>query len=138
MDESPKEVKPSLSANQRRYVGHIGFLLAVVLSLVAVRFGLGAISSLGEDDLAKAPAPAEASELALPDYEPPSDDGLRRAANVHTLIPTRDRFTILKYVVQAGDSLFGISNRFGLEPETVLWGNFDILEDNIAQTAVLF
>jgi LysM repeat protein len=130
MDESPKEAKPSLSGNQRRYVEHIGFLLAVVLSLVAVRLGLGAISSPGESGLPEAPVPVEASELSLPDYEPPSDDGLRRAADVHTLIPTRDRFTILKYVVQAGDSLFGISNRFGLEPETVLWGNFDILEDN--------
>jgi murein DD-endopeptidase MepM/ murein hydrolase activator NlpD len=37
---------------------------------------------------------------------------------------------ILKYVVQAGDSIFGIADRFGLNPETVLWGNFDALEDN--------
>ena len=131
MAENPQiSSEPFLSGNRRRYVEHAGLIGVVILGLVAVRFGFGAISSNPAEEVSEAPVVAEAAELALPEYEPPREEGIRRAADVHTLIPTRERFTILKYVVQAGDTLFGISNRFGLEPETVLWGNFDILEDN--------
>jgi murein DD-endopeptidase MepM/ murein hydrolase activator NlpD len=56
--------------------------------------------------------------------------GIRRLIEVHTIIPTRPRLEILEYNVQQGDSLFGIAEKFNLKPETILWGNFDVLEDN--------
>jgi hypothetical protein len=56
--------------------------------------------------------------------------GIPRLADVHTTIPSRPRQDITKYTVVEGDTIFGISEKFGLQPETVLWGNYSILQDN--------
>lgn len=37
---------------------------------------------------------------------------------------------MIRYTVQPGDSVFGIAQRFALQPETVLWGNLDVLSDD--------
>jgi murein DD-endopeptidase MepM/ murein hydrolase activator NlpD len=37
---------------------------------------------------------------------------------------------VITYTVQTGDSLFSIADQFSLKPETILWGNFETLEDN--------
>ncbi len=37
---------------------------------------------------------------------------------------------IVKYTVQEGDTLFGIAEKFGLKPETILWGNYYVLLDD--------
>ena len=47
-----------------------------------------------------------------------------RISNLHTVFPTRPRIEILSYQVKQGDTLFGISERFNLKPETILWGNW--------------
>jgi len=57
-------------------------------------------------------------------------DGIPRVAQPFTTIPTRPRQEIVKYVVQDGDTVFGIAQEFGLQPETVLWGNYGVLLDN--------
>jgi murein DD-endopeptidase MepM/ murein hydrolase activator NlpD len=51
-------------------------------------------------------------------------------ANPYTTIPNRQRRDILLYTVQAGDTLFGIAALYGLTPESLLWANFDALQDN--------
>lgn len=125
-DDSPNRKRIWLP----RYAEHAGFLLIAAVGLLVARAGLESLPDRPEAAAAPEVSDAEPLVLELPDYVQPSDQSLRRTASVHTLIPTRERLTILKYVVQAGDTLFGISNRFGLQPETVLWGNFDTLEDN--------
>lgn len=57
-------------------------------------------------------------------------EGVNRQTNVRTIIPTRPRAEVITYTVQAGDTLFSIANNFNLKPETVLWGNYEVLEDN--------
>ena len=57
-------------------------------------------------------------------------DGIPRVAQPFTTIPTRPRQEIVKYVVQDGDTVFGIAEKFGLKPETILWGNYGVLLDN--------
>ncbi|MFO8036405.1 MAG: peptidoglycan DD-metalloendopeptidase family protein [Anaerolineales bacterium] len=57
-------------------------------------------------------------------------EGLRRIANLHTSIPSRPRVDVRTYTVKQGDSVFGIADKFGLKPETILWGNFETLKDN--------
>jgi murein DD-endopeptidase MepM/ murein hydrolase activator NlpD len=57
-------------------------------------------------------------------------DGISRFALLHTTIPTRPRTNVLTYTVTKGDNLFLIGEKFGIKPESVLWGNYDTLEDN--------
>ncbi len=56
--------------------------------------------------------------------------GISRQAELHTILPSRPRFQITTYVVQQGDTLFGIAEKYGLKPQTLLWGNYDTLKDN--------
>ena len=57
-------------------------------------------------------------------------DGIPRVALPFTTIPSRPRQEIVKYIVEDGDTVFGIAKQFGLLPETVLWGNYSVLLDN--------
>jgi hypothetical protein len=56
--------------------------------------------------------------------------GITRLARLHTDIPSRPRTDVITYTVQTGDNLFGIAEKFGLKPETILWGNQFVLGDN--------
>jgi murein DD-endopeptidase MepM/ murein hydrolase activator NlpD len=56
--------------------------------------------------------------------------GIPRLAQVHTTIPSRPREEVIKYTVVEGDTVFGIAEKFGLKPETILWGNYYILLDD--------
>ena len=78
--------------------------------------------SLAEQNVALAPfATPETALLA---------EGLQRRTNVRTIIPTRPRVDVITYTVQLGDTLFSIAANFNLKPETLLWGNFEVLDDN--------
>lgn len=57
-------------------------------------------------------------------------DGIPRLAQVHTTIPSRPREKVEKYTVAEGDTIFGIAEKFGLKPETILWGNYYVLLDD--------
>lgn len=57
-------------------------------------------------------------------------DSIQRLADLHTSLPAKPRFDITKYVVQKGDNIFAIADKFNLKPQTVLWGNYTILVDN--------
>lgn len=56
--------------------------------------------------------------------------GISRAAQIHTNIPSRPRKELSTYIVQDGDTIFGIAEKFGLDPETVLWSNYNLLLDD--------
>ena len=69
----------------------------------------------------------------LPEFAPETlinSTGIPRLALLHTTLPTRPRTDVLKYTVVKGDTLFGIAEMFGLQPETLLWGNQFVLGDN--------
>jgi hypothetical protein len=67
--------------------------------------------------------------LPLMDAIEPVDAILRRAA-MYTNIPNRPRQDVIEYPVSLGDSVFGIAFEFNVDPETVLWSNYDQLKDN--------
>ncbi len=60
----------------------------------------------------------------------PLEFGITRMAMLHTTIPTRPRGNVIEYSVVKGDNLFVIGEKFGIKPETVLWGNYEVLNDN--------
>jgi murein DD-endopeptidase MepM/ murein hydrolase activator NlpD len=77
--------------------------------------------------------PYESAEVALPPLaqeQAVANKGIPRTTNLHTTIPTRPRVDVITYTVQTGDTLFSIADEFSLKPETLLWGNFETLEDN--------
>ena len=59
------------------------------------------------------------------DYE-----GIPRIAQPSTIIPSRPRQETVQYTVQEGDTVFGIAEKYGLQPETILWGNYFTLLDD--------
>jgi hypothetical protein len=56
--------------------------------------------------------------------------GITRASILHTTLPSRSRDGIIQYTVKNGDTLFAIAETFGLQPQTLLWGNYDTLADD--------
>jgi len=75
-------------------------------------------------------APVARIEDVPPQSEEIAFGGIPRLAQVHTTIPSRPRQDVTKYTVVEGDTIFGIAEKFGLKPETVLWGNYYILLDD--------
>jgi hypothetical protein len=45
-------------------------------------------------------------------------------------LPAGSRSEILTYMVQAGENLFSIADQFQIEPESLLWSNVHLLQDN--------
>ena len=71
--------------------------------------------------------------LVVPDFPTPErgfKNGIPRLALLDTTIPDRPSVVVATYTVQPGDNLFVIADKYGLRPETVLWGNYEVLRDN--------
>jgi len=127
----------------QRY-GSVGLVLgfAVVIVLVMRNFSAGVAG--GREDTLRATAEALALPIIesvtggpassiLPAYrggETNFAEGIPRLASIDTTIPTRARVDLINYEVQAGDNVFGIADLFGIRPESILWGNFSVLNDN--------
>ncbi|MDR3574192.1 MAG: M23 family metallopeptidase [Anaerolineaceae bacterium] len=81
-----------------------------------------------------APLPTETPVVQAAIFKPlPASafsSGIARLTVIHTTIPTRPRFDITEYTVENGDTIFWIAQKFDLKPETLLFGNYDILADN--------
>jgi murein DD-endopeptidase MepM/ murein hydrolase activator NlpD len=81
------------------------------------------------------PVPKVFNQELLPDafLQSPGtsvEDGILRESDYHTIIPERPRQEVITYTVTRDDTLFGIADAFKLKPETILWGNFETLQDN--------
>ncbi|HMN59419.1 MAG TPA: peptidoglycan DD-metalloendopeptidase family protein [Anaerolinea sp.] len=111
------------------------FLMVVWLSYV-ILLRTGVVSAAEETSLTRAElataVPSQSNSIAsLPGFSPSSGmDAVVRSAELHTIIPTRARTAPEDYVVSIGDSVFGIAQKFKLQPETVLWANYTLLNDN--------
>lgn len=57
--------------------------------------------------------------------------GLMRSHELHItpVAYVETRYEVTQYTVEAGDTIFGIADKFGLKPETVLWSNRYIIGD---------
>jgi murein DD-endopeptidase MepM/ murein hydrolase activator NlpD len=84
----------------------------------------GAEASAMDGALAASVLPVASLDLAL------GASGVRRFANLHTVIPDRPRNEITYYEVVEGDTVIGIAEKYGLRPQTVLWGNYTTLRDD--------
>ncbi|HJS29711.1 MAG TPA: M23 family metallopeptidase [Anaerolineales bacterium] len=124
-----------------RWVSVGGWIVALAAVAGAVYIGLQVLP----DDLSLRPA----SNAQLPVVDTPeepegevgtgslpqiqaaaSEEPYRRLTDLHTIIPERPRMEVLSHRVDTGDSVFGIASAYGITPETVLWANYEQLNDN--------
>lgn len=86
---------------------------------------------------ALAPLPTSAPQEEPAEVEMPALGGpvavasIERDIQLKTNIPAdKPRYEITEYRVTRGDSIFAISESYKLKAETVLWANYDVLQDD--------
>ena len=105
--------------------------ILIVLWLMQV-FSRQTLHDLGVSGV-RAAQPTPTAVLApgeIPALDMPAIAGISRGSRIHTNVPTRPRIDIITYIVQEGDTVFGISEKYGLEPQTILWSNYGTLLDD--------
>ena len=143
--EAPKPTNPMM-----RYITPV--ITIVLIGMVALF-----LSNLIEDVMPASQADLQATALAIaqptmnaasglspdgasvPAFAPGQmlySLGISRRIEPKTTIPSRTRVKVIEYTVQQGDSVFSIAEQFGLRPETILWGNYTALKDNVRELSV--
>lgn len=116
----------------------IGTTIATVALVLLVVWVMGRFyltGNINDKKLAEAAAPTATavSMVELPPFVVPnpgdSTVGLSRITDLHTLLPEKPRYDITQYTVVEGDTIFGIAEKFNLQPQTILWGNLYTLGD---------
>ncbi len=87
-------------------------------------------------DLASRPRPTPTPVVAAAGGAPPAaDQPVLASAGGEAVapdgFPVNVRRHVLRYVVQPGDALFTIAEKFGLHPNTIFWANTETLQDNV-------
>jgi len=71
------------------------------------------------------------SVSSLPNLaETQSYQSISRRANLNTNLPQGYRKSVVDYTVEQGDSIFGISKKYSVKPESILWANYAQLNDD--------
>lgn len=108
------------------------FFWLIVLLAVALALGIGATVNLNTDQvtgiLLTATPAQQPGAGELPSFTGSTErSGLSRPALPATQRLSSSRYEPIEYIVEFGDSLFGIAERYGLEPESLLWANEETL-----------
>jgi murein DD-endopeptidase MepM/ murein hydrolase activator NlpD len=83
------------------------------------------------------PIPTAASEEKQLEVQLPALGGkeqvaaIEREIQIKTNVPAdKPRYDLEEYRVARGDSVFAIAESFKIKPETILWANYDVLQDS--------
>ena len=86
---------------------------------------------------ALAPVPTADSSRKAPSVKMPALEApaalasIEREIQIKTNVPAdKPRYDVEEYRVVRGDSIFAIAESFKLKPETILWANYDVLQDD--------
>ncbi|HEX7974651.1 MAG TPA: peptidoglycan DD-metalloendopeptidase family protein [Anaerolineales bacterium] len=110
-------------------------LIFIVLWVMGNFYLKGKVTDYREQSALAAPLPTSTATVAPPAFAETAAgkdqvQGITRLANMHTTLPSRPRFEISQYTVEKGDTITGIAEKFGLKPQTILWGNYYVLADD--------
>jgi len=119
----------------------VGLFLVTFVVIVLIVWGVGSL--IVNNTSASSPQPTTAPTkpvASLPDNLPTPEfstvgmqSGVVRNPEVitthQTVTEVEERDEVITYEVQQGDTIFGIADKFGLKPETVLWANRYTLGD---------
>jgi murein DD-endopeptidase MepM/ murein hydrolase activator NlpD len=117
----------------------MGTVLASITLVLLVLWVMGSFYLKGNviyerDTVLAAAMPTSTAPIPQPEFVRPVNvlvnGGIPRLAQLHTTLPTRSRFEITQYEVEQGDTIYGIAEKFGLKPQTILWANQDTLQDD--------
>ncbi|MGC8781993.1 MAG: peptidoglycan DD-metalloendopeptidase family protein [Anaerolineae bacterium] len=98
----------------------------LVILLIAVAVLLISRVELPRWEIAEAQqniAAAEEPQAPAAPREAAAAGALVRAAVPFTLIPDRPRLAIITHTVEAGDTLYGIAEKYNISVETLMWAN---------------
>jgi murein DD-endopeptidase MepM/ murein hydrolase activator NlpD len=113
--------------------GLASFVLVLLVVWVMGNFYLKSQVTPSGELVMAAPLPTPTATLPSPQVMISQKNwagGITRLVVPHTILPARPRFEVVQYLVQKGDTVIGIAQKYGLKPETILWGNYYILADN--------
>ncbi len=84
-----------------------------------------------DDGLSESGDPQPRLSVPLPNLvNENSGHELIRMANIKTIPPDGIRHNAVKYTVEPGDSIFKIAKEFNVSAESILWANYDLLNDD--------
>ncbi len=88
----------------------------------------------GDDESTVAVEKFEAVDVqidSMPEFEvDQAESFILRVPETNTIAPTSPRTEPVVYVVESGDAVFSIASKFNITPETLLWSNYDVLQDD--------
>jgi murein DD-endopeptidase MepM/ murein hydrolase activator NlpD len=124
-----------------RIAGHVALLLVIGMGVWLARLGWDTLPAdaadlptqdVPQEAQAELPQEVQLASLELPTFNGLSEEvnGIQRRSELHTVFPERPRLDVIRYEVQQGDTVFGIAEKFNLKPESILWGNYDVLQDD--------
>lgn len=131
--------RPPVSSKLGSIISTISWVVAFCLVAVAAYLGWQTRSATAANvvnevvviETVEAPVGNEEVDVEMPQLDMEKDaTTIRRETQLHTIIPNRPREEVKQYVVNIGDSVFEIANKFNIKPETVLWANYDQLNDD--------
>jgi len=127
-----------LSLSKITGIARIGIYVVAFLAIVLIVWGIGSLITNGSQASAELLPTATASPIKeaivanTPEINTENKvDGISRRLDMESpqSVQSTNRQEIITYTVEAGDTIFGIAEKFGLKPETVLWSNRYTLGD---------
>ena len=122
-------VQPKKAAISWENILAWGGTFLVVAVLLAVLFQFNPFEKFRKQ--AEPVQVAETAPIDLPAINHSrADFALVRAVEPDTVVPEGMRHFAIKYTVEEGDSIFAISRKFNIRAETILYANYDLLNDD--------
>jgi LysM repeat protein len=105
-----------------RYTSHLAVILVVAVVLSGGGFGIQELRR-GEAFRLAMSSEEQVAFVSWGVSAQNNPDFLTRGVAPLTIIPERGRPDVMVYIVQSGDNVWKIAQRFGLQPETIIFSN---------------
>lgn len=102
-------------------------IVAAALGFAYVRMQNPSAAAAANGQAQEPQATAQPASPGVSGFQQPA---IERKLTLKTIIPERPRFVPVTRTVQRGDSISAIAKEFSIKPDTLLFANYDVLEDS--------